>query len=231
MKLVDLNPKFRGGFGEETDDYDKAIGIHFDCPGCAGTQNGHPIWAPFQGRYTGPGPKWAASGTGYQDLTFSDSPQGSRSIRCLGGCRSHFNVTGGAIDFYGDSGHTTPRERPMTDETSVPQATEPETAAEVTTAPPASPPPVAEAAPLGFVRTAFLSFVNGVLHQEWHNPFVGGEHPAKVLVPVAGTSVPASLLSSIEEMIKSHVVALEARVVELEQRLAEKAARTPAPSA
>ena len=116
----------------------------------------------------------------------------------------------------------------MTDETSVPQATEPETAAEVTTAPPASPPPVAEAAPLGFVRTAFLSFVNGVLHQEWHNPFVGGEHPAKVLVPVAGTSVPAGLLSSIEEMIKSHVVALEARVVELEQRLA---AQTSAPSA
>lgn len=240
MKLTDLNPKFRGGFGEVTDDFALAIGIHFDCPGCAGTRYSHPIWAPFQGRYTGPGPKWAAGGTGYQDLTFSDSAQGSRSIRVLGGCCSHFNVTGGEIDFYADSGHNNPRERPMTDET---QATEPETQAEVTTAPapPAAPPPTVDSAPMGFVRTAFLSFVNGVLHQEWHNPFVGGDHPPKVLVPVPGTapapegtnSVPAAeaLLSKIETMLKEHAESLEARIVQLEQRLAEKAAQTPPPSA
>jgi hypothetical protein len=220
VRILDLHPQFRAADGHPTDDFAQAIAIQFDCPGCAGTKRSHPIWAPFQGRYNGPGPAWSASGSGYQDLTFSDSPQGTRSIRVLSGCRSHFNVTGGAIDFYGDSGHTNPRETPMTDETTA--AAGETDAAEGETKPAQAETPVHEEAPLGFLRTTYLKFVNGVLHQEWHNPFTN-DAPAKVLVPVAGTSSPPGLLSAIEEMIKGHVATLEARVVELEKQLAPKA--------
>ena len=162
MLLTTLNPKFRDKEGDDTDDYNAAIAIEFDCPGCAGTKWSHRIWAPFQGRYDGPGPKWTASGSGYNDLTFSDAPTGSRSIRMLSGCKSHFNVTGGAIDFYGDSGHTT--WSPSMTKTA---KTESPAAAEETTA---APDPTA-----GFVRTNELKIVDGELLQKWDAFHIGAD--------------------------------------------------------
>lgn len=160
MLLTTLNPKFRDREGDDTDDYNAAIAIEFDCPGCAHTKHSHRIWAPFLGRYDGPGPAWSASGSGYNDLTFSDVPGHSRSIRYLSGCKSHFNVTSGAIDFYGDSGHTQwsqkMNETAKTDETAGAEA-DTQTAAAVD---PTQGPP-------GFAKSLDLKFIDGKLHQKW----------------------------------------------------------------
>lgn len=160
MKLTTLNPMFRDKEGEDTDDYNAAIAIEFDCPGCAHTKHSHRIWAPFQGRYEGPGPKWTATGTGYNDLTFHDTDKGTRSIRYLSGCKSHFNVTGGAIDFYGDSGHTnwSKKMNETTQETAGTDAaaeTQPAAAVDPTVGPP------------GFAKSMDLKFIDGKLHQKW----------------------------------------------------------------
>lgn len=89
----------------------QAWGIKFKCPGCVGTPHEHEIWAPFVGRSSGAA--WTPTGTSLEDLSFIDAPQGSRSIRVTeypGSCRSHFNIVNGGIEFYGDSGHTAPRQ-------------------------------------------------------------------------------------------------------------------------
>lgn len=170
MQLTTLNPKFRDKEGADTDDFAAAIAIEFDCPGCAGTKHSHRIWAPFEGRYDGPGPKWTATGSGYNDLTFNDTDKGSRSIRYLSGCKSHFNVTGGAIDFYGDSGHTTwSPSMTKTAKTESPAAAEETTAAADPTA--------------GFVRTNELKIVDGELIQKWE-PFHIGDDAKWLAVPV-----------------------------------------------
>src|SRR5262249_32075622 len=184
----------------------------FDCPGCAGKPWSHRIWAPFLGRYPmdpARTAQWTASGTGYSDLTFSDAPGHSRSIRCLGGCRSHFNVTSGAIDFYGDSGHATyqPQETPVTDTQAAPTS-----AQSVPQSEPAKPSdtlPVAAQSPLGYVRTHVLEFVNGILHQVHEAPHENAEVP-KVLVPVPGSAVPPGLLAAFEQAAETRVKALEA---------------------
>jgi hypothetical protein len=100
MKLTDLKAELRHPNWDGTAPVTvaQAWGVHFTCP-CGK----HEIWAPFQ-HATASSPAWAASGEGLHDLTFSDSPRGSRSIRCNGPCKAHFNITNGAIDFYGDSG-------------------------------------------------------------------------------------------------------------------------------
>lgn len=90
-----------------TDDLAQAHSVEFDCPGCAGKAWSHRIWAPFldkEPKY--PGPSWRQTGSSIDDFTFVDAPDGhSRSIRMLVGCKSHFNITNGQIDFYGDSEH------------------------------------------------------------------------------------------------------------------------------
>lgn len=168
MKLASLSPQFRQGepVWGDTDDFAKAVAIEFDCPGCVGTPFEHRIFAPFLGRYPTEGPAWSASGSGYHDLTFSDAGAHTRSIRVNGGCRSHFNVTNGAIDFYGDSGHTQPRERRVTETTGAEGATKgaegETTGAEGATKEAAA---ATSRIPPGHVKTHHLKFIDGILHQ------------------------------------------------------------------
>lgn len=180
MRLAELRPKFHTSDFEETDDYAAATGIYFECPGCVNTPFRHRIWAPFQDRYDGGGPAWCASGSGYQDLTFSDSPKGTRSIRVLSGCCSHFNVTSGAIDFYGDSGHTKPRETPMT------KSTETQAADEATPSTEPTGPDLT-----GYTVTPYLRFDDmegaSILHQRWDNQHSGDGREPQVWLPVPGT--------------------------------------------
>jgi hypothetical protein len=101
MKLTDLNAELRHPDrkpGDKTLTVPEAWGVNFTCP-C----RKHDIWAPFQ-HHTPSGTAWCATGTTLEDLSFIDSPRGSRSIRCNGECKAHFNITHGVLDFYGDSG-------------------------------------------------------------------------------------------------------------------------------
>jgi hypothetical protein len=185
MLLTTLNPKFRDKEGADTDDYNAAIAIEFDCPGCAGTKHSHRIWAPFEGRYDGPGPKWTATGSGYNDLTFNDTDKGSRSIRYLSGCKSHFNVTSGAIDFYGDSGHTQWSQK-MNETAKDTAASTGAPTAEAETAPAADP-------TAGYVRTMQLKFVDGRLQQKWEAFHIGGVPQEKwIEVASENTEKPAA---------------------------------------
>lgn len=241
MKLTELRPQFRQGEPEwgDTDDYARAIAIEFDCPGCVGKPWSHRIWTPFLGRYPMNPEKtaqWTASGTGYNDLTFSDAPGHSRSIRCFGGCRSHFNVTSGAIDFYGDSGHNHyhPQEISVTEQqpSAAPQAqaspTSPQPAPQSAPSKPSDTATVVQETPLGYVKTHILEFVNGILHQVHEAPHEGQE-PAKVLVPVPGTATPPGLLAGVEELVEQRVQQVEkafaAQLAAIEAKL-----NTPAPA-
>lgn len=97
MRLTELKPKW---WPETATNINEALGIEFDCPGCVGTERAHRIWANFARGKKG----WTEQGDSFENLTFVDAPTGSRSVRVLGHpCHSHFNLTGGAIDHYGDS--------------------------------------------------------------------------------------------------------------------------------
>lgn len=247
MKLTELRPQFRQGAPDwgDTDSFSQAIAVEFDCPGCAGKPWSHRIWAPFMGRYPGSGACWSASGTGYTDLTFSDAPGHSRSIRCLGGCRSHFNVTAGAIDFYGDSGHSTYRPENTVTEQHQAAPTSSQPAPQTEPAKPSDTAVIVNQAPLGYIKTHFLEFVNGLLHQVHEAPH-SGQDPAKVLVPVPGSPVPPGLLAAIEstivgkfadlnntiaqavaERVKPIEAAFEERLKALEAKLASPPAAAP----
>lgn len=232
MKLTELRPQFRQGEPEwgNTDEYSKAIAIEFDCPGCVGKPWSHRIWAPFLGRYPMDPAKtaqWTASGSGYQDLTFSDAPGHSRSIRCIGGCQSHFNVTAGAIDFYGDSGHThyRPQEVPVTEPTDAAAPTSTQPAPQTETVKPV---PRVNAPPTGYVKTHFFEWIDGILHQVHDAPHSNTD-PPKVLVPVPGAA-PAPAGPSLADVEALVVAKVKATVQAWEDRLAaiEKAAATPA---
>lgn len=187
----------------------EADAIEFDCPGCVGTCWHHRIWAPFLNREATQrlgGSRWWVEGSTLDDFTFIDRPDGhTRSIRMLWGCKSHFNITGGAIDFYGDSGHHQPQETPMSEKTTAPTPSTPP--GEKT--PPAGIPTV-EHAPPGFTRTGIFAWLNGVLHQRHESPHTGDETPA-VMVPVPGSSTPPGLLSQIEAMLEAKLKAFEAK--------------------
>jgi hypothetical protein len=100
MRLADLNACFSPE-GAET--VAAADAVWFDCPGCVGTERQHRLRMPFASKHP-TGTAWTEQGTTLEDLTFVDAPRGSRSLRVTGyPCHSHFNVTGGAIDFYPDS--------------------------------------------------------------------------------------------------------------------------------
>ena len=97
MRLTDLNPRLRHP-DIKAPTVSEAYGVEFTCP-CGK----HQLWCNFQNRYGGT-TGWAATGTDVNDLTFHDSPLGTRSVRYLGPCKAHFNITNGALDFYDDSG-------------------------------------------------------------------------------------------------------------------------------
>lgn len=208
MKLTELRPQFRQGPPEwgDVEDYAKAIAIEFDCPGCAGKPWRHRIFAPFLGRGWDLGPAWSASGSGYDDLTFSDAPGHSRSIRVTGGCKSHFNVTSGGIDFYGDSGHTAyqPEERSVTEDAqTATKAAETETKTADPQTDAGTGETTHERAPAGHTPTNGFRFIGGRLHQLFEGP--PGKPPAMVAVP--GTSTPPGLLADIEKMIDAKLAA------------------------
>jgi len=99
VRLTTLNPEYKPAGATSVPE---AMGLQFDCPGCVGTERTHRIWTPFARSNGGKG--WAEQGTTFENLTFVDAPTGSRSVRVTGyPCHSHFNITNGEIDFYGDS--------------------------------------------------------------------------------------------------------------------------------
>jgi hypothetical protein len=98
LKLVDLEPHFlqrtsRFAY-QHTDDIAAAEGLTLLCPACYWSNSGRPgthpsmLW-PIAGR-------WGFSGTGYADLTLA-APSASVSI--IGGCRAHFYIRRGRVDF------------------------------------------------------------------------------------------------------------------------------------
>lgn len=184
MRLRELHPELRRGppIWGSTEVFAEATSIEFDCPGCAGTPWHHRIWAPFLGKYQTNGPAWTATGDSIDTLSFVDAPSHSRSIRVTSGCCSHFNLTAGAIDFYADSGHTKPREKPVS-ETTEPQA-------ETTEVRVPAAPAIADTPPGGYLKTMFLHFIDGVLHQRHDAPH-SGQVPTEVWVPVSGQETPA----------------------------------------
>lgn len=68
--------------------------------------------------------------------------------------------------------------------------------------------PVVKETPLGYVRTHVLEFVNGILHQVHEAPH-SGQEPAKVLVPVPGSSTAPGLLADVEQLVEQRVQILE----------------------
>lgn len=100
MKLTELKPAWWPASAQAMPE---ATAVEFDCPGCQGTERAHRLHMPFASK-NAHGTAWTEQGTGFEDLTFVDAPRGTRSLRVLGHpCHSHFNVTGGTIEFYSDS--------------------------------------------------------------------------------------------------------------------------------
>lgn len=100
MRLTELNAKW---YPETATSMAEALGVVFDCPGCKGTERAHRLHMPFASK-NAHGTAWTEQGSSLEDLTFVDAARGTRSLRVLGHpCHSHFNVTSGAIDHYGDS--------------------------------------------------------------------------------------------------------------------------------
>lgn len=85
-----------------------AAGIQFLCPKCYAA-NGSPVgthtvicWGPEVDKGCAPSPgRWVMIGGGFYDLTLNGTPGKSRSVllKTEGGCRAHFYVTGGMIQF------------------------------------------------------------------------------------------------------------------------------------
>lgn len=104
LKLSELEPSFyrikATGIFQQVDTFEQAQGVRFLCPACFVANGGpvgtHSILCWFRGRGVPdtetPGPaRWAASGTGLEDLTLSPS------ILLTSGCRWHGFVRKGAI--------------------------------------------------------------------------------------------------------------------------------------
>jgi len=214
IRLRALFPEFyRLGDQEhhhEPDLIGDAFAIEFNCPGCCDTPHSHRIFAPFQGRYTGGGPKWAVMGSSFDDLTFYDTAEGSRSIRVLSGCRSHFNLVCGNIEFYCDSGHLNYRP-----ESTMPIPVNDTPAQAVQTAEDAGGPDLPYSGPLslvvyeqpldGFNITPVLQYYSGMLVQRYDNPH--NTQPQQIWVRVPGTPTPPGLLHYVDQMIEQKMAA------------------------
>lgn len=110
MKLTDLDPHFLKcaeplGYdhADEIDDVGAAEGLIMLCPACFWSNDGpvgtHSIivWRPSVPRHVEPGPgRWDFEGHGYHDLTLK-AP--SASVQITGGCRAHFYIRNGKVDF------------------------------------------------------------------------------------------------------------------------------------
>ena len=110
VPLAALNPRLYGPDWATVDTIEAAMGVQFDCPGCAlAERKNHRIAMNFKGKGDPKRLWWNQTGLSLADLTFIDDPDGvhTRSLRVLGDgkslCRSHFNITGGVIDFYPDA--------------------------------------------------------------------------------------------------------------------------------
>lgn len=112
MRLADLDARFLKidtdrSFWTEGISLSEAQGVLFLCPVCFQKNGGgvgtHSVICWFDGRGvpTDMDPKpgrWTPAGTGIADLTLNPpSFTGARSVRLLGGCNAHFNVTAGEI--------------------------------------------------------------------------------------------------------------------------------------
>ena len=110
LKLSDLDPHFLKctephGYDHcgEMDDIGDAEGMIFLCPACFWSNDGpvgtHAIivWRPMVPRDVEPGPgRWDVVDTGYDDLTLK---AGSSSVQITGGCKAHFFIRDGKVDF------------------------------------------------------------------------------------------------------------------------------------
>lgn len=107
MKLTDLDPHFlkcvSPGHFDHTNDVTDADGLCLLCPACFWSNNGavgtHSIivWRPSVPQDVRPAPgRWDFIGTGYADLTLK---AGSSSVQITGGCRAHFFIRKGKVDF------------------------------------------------------------------------------------------------------------------------------------
>lgn len=236
MRLVELEPYFHKLSAEgylipvaHLDEHTAAL--DFVCPGCVGRLWAHRIFAPRAGVWTGGGAVWTYTGTSFEDLSFIDSPTGSRSVRVRGGCGSHFNIVNGEIEFHGDSQHASyqpadrfdlvhtpaPPEIPSTGESTMTEDT------------PKTDTVCMDVAPDGYVRTAVLEFVNGILHQMHCAPYEGPQ-PQKVFVPVPGMATPPGLLNFLEQQLAPLLKELDALKMQVGQLLPQNAAgKAPAP--
>jgi hypothetical protein len=97
MRLTDLKPQFKTKFGGEVATLEEADAIEFDCPLCHKNGTEHRVWAGFQQKFAERQPAWHVTGTGFGDLSFIDTPRGSRSIRYLAGCKVHLFITNGDV--------------------------------------------------------------------------------------------------------------------------------------
>lgn len=106
IPLASLNPRLYDSHWATTTSFEHALGVQFDCPGCklAGGKN-HRIAMNIKGRGDDARLWWnPGNSTGLADLTFVDDGPHTRSLRVMGHpCHSHFNITMGVIDFYGDA--------------------------------------------------------------------------------------------------------------------------------
>jgi hypothetical protein len=110
LKLTDLDPHFLkctepNGYdhADEIENLAEAEGMIFLCPACFWSNRGavgtHSmiVWRPSVPRDIEPGPgRWDFAGSGYADLTLH-AP--SASVQITGGCKAHFFIRNGRVDF------------------------------------------------------------------------------------------------------------------------------------
>jgi hypothetical protein len=99
LKLPDLDPRFIKQVSalryKHSDDIAAADGMMLLCPACFWSNNGNgahamTIWLLPRPRC------WGFEGSGYADLSIA---AGSASVTIIGGCRAHFSIKRGKVDF------------------------------------------------------------------------------------------------------------------------------------
>jgi hypothetical protein len=116
VRLTELEPQFAkiiepNRLYRMVDAVGEADGIQFVCPECfrkLGKREGaHSIicWRPQVPltEHIGPG-RWELSGTNFDNLTLTGVPTSSVKLDGPGGCKAHFHVVNGEIQFCDDSG-------------------------------------------------------------------------------------------------------------------------------
>lgn len=223
MRLADLEPYFHKmsaeGYLIPVEHLDERIvAVDFVCPGCIGKLWAHRVFAPRAGAWPHGGSVWTYTGTSFEDLSFVDSPTGSRSVRVRGGCGSHFNVVQGAIEFYDDSQHASYHPADRFNLENAPAEPDHHQPGENAVTEQSSD-TYADVVPDGYVRTGVLKYENGILYQLHCAPYEGPQ-PQKVFVSVPGTATPPGLLNFFEQQLaplRAELDALKMRVAQIEQ--------------